>query len=72
LWQAIIRVFAFISKEVRTIWHQPRLIFSLILGPFLSRANPAPRSGELSKAVMVMVILCLLASCPTWPSLDDE
>lgn len=35
LWQAIIRVFAFISKEVRTIWHQPRLIFSFILGPFL-------------------------------------
>lgn len=35
LWQAIIRVFAFISKEVRTILHQPRLVFSLILGPFL-------------------------------------
>lgn len=34
LWQAIIRIFAFVSKEIRTILHQPRLIFSLILGPF--------------------------------------
>lgn len=35
LWQAIIRIFAFISKEARAILHQPRLVFSLILGPFL-------------------------------------
>lgn len=35
LWQAIIRIFSFVSKEFRTIYHQPRLIFSLILGPFL-------------------------------------
>ncbi|MFN2116491.1 MAG: ABC transporter permease [Candidatus Promineifilaceae bacterium] len=35
IWQSIIRVFAFISKEMRLILHQPRLIFSLILGPFL-------------------------------------
>lgn len=35
IWQALIRIFSFVSKEVRTIWHQPRLIFSLILGPFL-------------------------------------
>ncbi|MAU01445.1 MAG: hypothetical protein CL608_30260 [Anaerolineaceae bacterium] len=35
LWQAIIRIFAFVSKEIRAILHQPRLIFSLILGPFL-------------------------------------
>ena len=34
IWQAIIRTFAFISKEARTILHQPRLVFSLILGPF--------------------------------------
>lgn len=34
LWQAVIRIFAFIGKEIRTILHQPRLIFSLILGPF--------------------------------------
>jgi len=33
--QAIIRIFAFVSKEIRVIFHQPRLIFSLILGPFL-------------------------------------
>lgn len=33
--QAIIRTFAFITKEIRTIIHQPRLVFSLILGPFL-------------------------------------
>lgn len=35
LWRAIIRIFAFVSKEIRAILHQPRLIFSLILGPFL-------------------------------------
>ena len=35
IWQSIIRVFAFISKEMRLILHQPRLVFSLILGPFL-------------------------------------
>lgn len=35
LWQAIIRIFSFVSKEIRTILHQPRLVFSLILGPFL-------------------------------------
>ena len=35
LWRAIIRIFAFISKEMRMILHQPRLVFSLILGPFL-------------------------------------
>ncbi len=35
LWQTIIRIFAFVSKEIRAILHQPRLIFSLILGPFL-------------------------------------
>lgn len=34
-WQAIIRTLAFISKELRIVLHQPRLIFSLILGPFL-------------------------------------
>jgi ABC-2 type transport system permease protein len=34
LWQAVIRVFAFIGKETRIILHQPRLVFSLILGPF--------------------------------------
>lgn len=33
--QAFIRTFAFITKEIRTILHQPRLVFSLILGPFL-------------------------------------
>lgn len=35
IWQKIIRTFAFITKEARSIYHQPRLIFSLILGPFL-------------------------------------
>jgi ABC-2 type transport system permease protein len=35
VWQAIIRTFAFITKEIRTIIHQPRLVFTLILGPFL-------------------------------------
>lgn len=33
-WQTIIRIFAFIGKEIRIILHQPRLVFSLILGPF--------------------------------------
>jgi ABC-2 type transport system permease protein len=31
---SLIRAFAFTSKEIRDIAHQPRLIFSLILGPF--------------------------------------
>ena len=35
IWQKNIRTFAFISKEARSIFHQPRLIFTLILGPFL-------------------------------------
>ncbi|MFN2137931.1 MAG: ABC transporter permease [Candidatus Promineifilaceae bacterium] len=35
IWRAIVRTFAFISKEMRLILHQPRLVFSLILGPFL-------------------------------------
>lgn len=35
IWRATIRIFAFVSKETLTILHQPRLIFSLILGPFL-------------------------------------
>jgi ABC-2 type transport system permease protein len=35
MWHVIIRIFAFISKDIRIILHQPRLIFSLILGPFL-------------------------------------
>lgn len=35
LWQALIRIFSFVSKEARTILHQPRLVFSMILGPFL-------------------------------------
>lgn len=34
IWHTIIRILAFISKEIRAILHQPRLIFSLILGPF--------------------------------------
>lgn len=34
LWQATIRIFAFIGKEARIILHQPRLVASLILGPF--------------------------------------
>ena len=35
IWQKFIRTFAFINKETRSIYHQPRLIFTLILGPFL-------------------------------------
>lgn len=35
IWKKIIRTFAFISKEARSIYHQPRLIITLILGPFL-------------------------------------
>lgn len=35
IWKAIIRIFAFFSKDIRRILHQPRLVFSLILGPFL-------------------------------------
>ncbi|MFN2139052.1 MAG: ABC transporter permease [Candidatus Promineifilaceae bacterium] len=35
IWQSWLRIFAFISKEMRLILHQPRLVFSLILGPFL-------------------------------------
>ncbi len=34
LWHSLIRTFAFTGKEVRDIAHQPRLILSLILGPF--------------------------------------
>ncbi len=34
-WQKFIRTFAFINKEARSIYHQPRLIVTLILGPFL-------------------------------------
>lgn len=33
--QFLIRIFAFVRKEIVGIWRQPRLIFSLILGPFL-------------------------------------
>lgn len=33
--QAFIRTLAFSTKEIRTILHQPRLVFSLIVGPFL-------------------------------------
>lgn len=32
--QGIIRMLGFVSKEAWTILHQPRLLFSLILGPF--------------------------------------
>lgn len=35
IWLALVSVLAFVGKEVRLIWHQPRLIFLLILGPFL-------------------------------------
>jgi ABC-2 type transport system permease protein len=35
LYRFLIRVLAFTAKENRIILHQPRLIFSLILGPFL-------------------------------------
>ena len=31
----MVRVAAFVSKDARVIWHQPRLLFTLILGPFL-------------------------------------
>ena len=34
-WRFTIRLFAFVRKEVLTIIRQPRLLFSLILGPFL-------------------------------------
>ena len=33
--QFFIRIFAFVRKEMISILRQPRLIFSLILGPFL-------------------------------------
>lgn len=33
--QFFIRIFAFVSKEITIILRQPRLVFSLILGPFL-------------------------------------
>lgn len=35
LYRFLIRNLAFVSKEIQLILHQPRLIFSLILGPFL-------------------------------------
>jgi ABC-2 type transport system permease protein len=35
LWQKLIRTFAFVGREARGVLHQPRLVFSLILGPFL-------------------------------------
>ncbi|MCA9953383.1 MAG: ABC transporter permease [Anaerolineales bacterium] len=35
LWRMLIRIFSFVSKEARIILHQPRLVFSMILGPFL-------------------------------------
>ncbi len=31
----IIRIFAFVRKEIISVLRQPRLIFSIILGPFL-------------------------------------
>ena len=34
LWQGLVRIFSFVNKEIRAILHQPRLVFSLILGPF--------------------------------------
>lgn len=34
-WQKLIRIFAFVGREARGILRQPRLVFSLILGPFL-------------------------------------
>jgi ABC-2 type transport system permease protein len=33
--QFFIRIFAFVRKEIISILRQPRLVFSLILGPFL-------------------------------------
>ena len=33
--QYFIRVFAFVRKEIINVLRQPRLVFSLILGPFL-------------------------------------
>jgi ABC-2 type transport system permease protein len=35
IYRVLIRTLAFTAKELRNIFHQPRLIFSLILGPFL-------------------------------------
>lgn len=35
IWLALISITAFVGKELRLIWHQPRLVFLLILGPFL-------------------------------------
>jgi ABC-2 type transport system permease protein len=35
IYRVLIRTLAFAAKELRSIFHQPRLIFSLILGPFL-------------------------------------
>ena len=33
--QFLIRIFGFVRKEIVTVLRQPRLVFSLILGPFL-------------------------------------
>ena len=33
--QFFIRIFGFVRKEIVTVLRQPRLVFSLILGPFL-------------------------------------
>src|SRR5689334_23891495 len=35
LFKRVIRISGFVSKEVREIWRQPRLVLSLLLGPFL-------------------------------------
>src|SRR4051812_17730945 len=35
LFKRLIRISGFVGKEVREIWRQPRLILSLLLGPFL-------------------------------------
>ncbi len=35
IFQFLIRIFAFVRKEIISILRQPRLVFSLILGPFL-------------------------------------
>ena len=34
-WRFSIRVSSFLGKEIVEIWHQPRLIIVLVLGPFL-------------------------------------
>lgn len=35
LWKYLIRIFAFFNKEINEVRRQPRLVLSLILGPFL-------------------------------------